>query len=155
MVGGSTLIDSFQLRNEKGVAWWLTYGEALGTPFAIEYSFLHEDISTFSANMHRQSLGAELVVAHEFGVRWLQLFAGIGPALAKTNGAINRTCNGIQTVCDHLTPENYTQINFLYEYGLKVWIANRASLMVKIGRVGSSSGRTDSDVAAVGFGVRL
>ena len=154
-VGGSTLIDSFQLRNEEGVAWWLTYGQTLRTPFAIEYSFLHEDISTYAANMHRQSLAAELVVAHEFGFRWLQLFAGAGPALAKTNGATNRTCNGTQAVCDHLTPENYTQINFLYEYGLRTLIANRASLMVKFGRIGSSSGRTDSDIAAVGFGVRF
>jgi hypothetical protein len=155
VVGGSTVIDSFQLRNEKGIIWWLTYGQALRAPFAIEYSFLDEDISTSAANMHRQSLSAELVVAHEFGFRWLQLFAGIGPALAKTNGAINQTCNGTQTVCDHLTPESYTQINFLYEYGLRVWIANRASLTVKIGRVGSSSGRTDTDIAAAGFGVRF
>ena len=155
VVGGSTLIDSFQLRNEKGVAWWLTYGQALPAPFAIEYSFLDEDISTFAANMHRQSLGAELVVAHEFGFRWLQLFAGIGPALARTNGAINRTCNGTQSVCDQLTPDNYTQINFLYEYGLRVWIAHRASLVVKFGRVGSSSGGADSDITAVGFGVRF
>jgi len=155
VVGGSTEIDSFQLRNEKGVAWWLAYGQALPAPFAIEYSYLHEDISTFAANMHRQSLGAELVVAHEFGLPWLQLFAGVGPALAQTNGATNRTCNGTPSVCGHLTPEHYTQINFLYEYGLRVWMANRVSLVIKFGRVGASSGRTDSDVTAAGFGARF
>jgi hypothetical protein len=105
--------------------------------------------------MHRQSLGAELVVEHEFGLPWLQLFAGVGPALAETNGAINRTCNGIQTVCDRLTPESYTQINFLYEYGLRVWMASRVSLVIKFGRIGSSSGRTDTDISAAGFGFRF
>jgi hypothetical protein len=34
-------------------------------------------------------------------------------------------------------------------------MANRVSLVIKFGRVGASSGRTDSDVTAAGFGARF
>lgn len=155
LVAGETAVDSLRVHQEEGYAVWATYEHSLGASLAADFSLLTEDVSTFAGSLQRRSLAGQIVAVHDFGARWLSLFAGVGPALARTNIGVNGPCNGIGPVCNEMTPQIYTKINVLYSYGLRCAVGERMSLVLKFGRVASFSSRADSDLVTAGFGVNL
>lgn len=152
LAAGMTGIDSFRVEHEQGIAEWLTYGHPLSRLFALELSALNEGIS---GTMQRRAAAAQLMISHTFGAPWLRLFAGLGPELARTSEQVNGACDGWAPDCDKTTQHIYTQMNLLYTYGVRAAIGRTLSVLLKIGRVQSSSGRTDTDLAMLGVGVDL
>jgi hypothetical protein len=150
--GGKSRNDSFRVEQQQGIMEWLTYGEALKPPLALEYSALSESITGV---MQRRSIAAQLVASHAFAIRWLRLFAGVGPEVSRTSDAVNLACNQLQSVCDETKRLRYTQLNLLLSYGFRIPIGNRILFVVKFGRTESSSGRTDTDLLTAGIGMSL
>jgi hypothetical protein len=136
--GGKSDVDSFRLSQETGSAVWVTYGAALRNPFALEFSLLTQNVSSV---MQRHGGAAQFTVQHEFTGARIQIFAGAGPEFAKTSDDADHTSS--------------TQVNLLLSYGIKVPLGDRASIVLRFGRLESASGRDDTDLLTAGVAIKL
>jgi hypothetical protein len=141
---GSAVINSFRSHLEGGTAEWLTFGVALKAPLAIEVSLLNEDVSIA---MERRGIAVQLVAHHEFAAGRVQFFAGLGLEYARTE-----EYPGLVFSDDHA---DFTKVNVLLSYGIRIPVSGRFSLLLKLGRVASSSGKYDTDIISGGFAYRF
>jgi hypothetical protein len=102
--------------------------------FGFEASLLREKVDNV---VDRRGGSIEFTADHAFCVDWLHVFAGIGPYLAHS--------------MDYETKSSSTQVNVLISYGIRIRMLKRLFLIAKLGRVASSAGRDDSDLATVGL----
>ena len=134
ITAGRLDVDNFNVSHDDGTTTWITYGRALQGSFELDASLLREKVA---AVMDRRGGALEVTAQHDFWASWFQVFAGAGPYLAHT------------VDCQRGT--NTTQINLLISYGVRFAVSDRFSLVGKLGRVASSSGRNDADLITVGF----
>jgi hypothetical protein len=138
IVGGRIDTDDFDVSHDDGTAAWIAYGHTLKGPLGMEVSLLRERVSGV---FDRRGAAVELTAQHEFGVHWLQLFAGAGPYLARSNDYEDRTAR--------------TQVNLLLTYGIRISLGHEFSFVCKMGRVAASAGKDDVDLATVGFDINV
>jgi hypothetical protein len=134
ITAGRVDIDDFDVTHDDGTTTWITYGRRLQGSFGLDASLLREKVAGV---MDRRGAALELTAQHDFWASWFQVFAGIGPYLARS------------TDCGKGTTQ--TQINLLISYGVRIAIGSRFSLVGKLGRTAASSGRNDADLVTVGF----
>jgi len=138
LTAGRSEVDCFHMSGETGSAIWATYGQRVRDPLAFEVSLLNEDIAGI---LQRRGISPQLVAEHEFSSGHLQVFAGIGPELTRYRDDVAQTLN--------------TQVNLLLSYGVRIPVGSRAALVMRFGRVESSSGRNDTDLLSAGLAINL
>jgi hypothetical protein len=131
-------IDDFDESHDDGKIVWLAYDHELNDILGVDISALRERVG---GALDRRGVAAMLTAQHQFLAPWLQLFAGLGPYLAQTDDAADKTSN--------------LQVNLLLAYGFRIALGSRFSLAVKLGRVGASRGKTDADLVTVGVGFNV
>jgi hypothetical protein len=138
LTAGRSEVDCFHMSDERGSAIWGIYGQEIAAPIGIEVTLLNEDVPRI---FERRALSAQLIAQHGFVHDHLQVFVAVGPALSRYR----------DDVAGSLT----TQVNLLLSYGLKIPLNERAALVLRFGRVESSSGRNDTDLLTAGFAINL
>jgi hypothetical protein len=152
LVAGDVELDSFRAELQRGRSEWLTYGHHLWSILSLEASLVDESIT---GALQRSSIAGQLAVAHRFAVDWLQLFAAVGPSYARTDALVNGICYTYGPVCDEGTRVRRAQWNLLWDYGATFSLPARFALVLKLGRMSSDSGRTDTDLLMAGLRYEL
>jgi hypothetical protein len=72
----------------------------------------------------------------------------LGPELARTKEFPGRLIYDTDDAC-------FAQVNALLSYGIRMVVSKRFSMLLKLGRLASSSGKYDTDILSAGFACRF
>lgn len=137
VTAGRVDLDSFDVRHDDGTTTWITYGRMVGGSLGWDASLLREKVA---AVVDRRGGALELTAQHSFWLPWVQVFAGMGPYLARSIDYEKYTCN--------------TQLNLVLTYGFRVALGRRFYAVAKLARVAANAARNDADHVTFGFAVR-